>query len=74
MTSSNTRLYLVEGPLNSKTLVEATSQAQAQLAVTKGVYSSRAASAMEVAGLIADGAKVVKAGKVPVPEGVPENV
>ena len=66
MTSSTQRLYLITGPNDSKQLVQASTQAQALHAVVKSAYSVTVAAAIDVADLVADGATIVKAGKVEV--------
>ena len=74
MNSNAKRLYTITGPNNSKHLVKAASQAQALHAITKDAYKVSAAAAIDVADLISAGVPIIEAGKVPVPEGVPEGV
>lgn len=49
------RMYLVEGPEDKKSLVEATSASQAVRAVVNGAYSVRIPTGTEVASLVAGG-------------------
>lgn len=57
-----TRIYLVESKAGDITLVEASNHAEALRHVTKGSFTSRVATTLEVAAIIGGGGKFEKAG------------
>jgi len=57
-----TRIYLVESKTGDKTLVEASNHAEALRHVTKGTFTSKVPTTLEVAAIISAGGKLEKAG------------